>query len=63
MPVYKLRAKRKYGDLPKGYELQVPSNNSSAPSMPETREVIKRLGFNSSAQSYGASGNWEVEKQ
>ena len=63
MPVYKLRAKRKYGDLPEGYELQVSSSSTSAPSSSETRDVIKNLGFNSSAQSYASSGNWEIEKQ
>ncbi len=40
----------------------VPSSSSSAPSSTETAAVIKQLGFNSQAQSYGSSGNWEVTK-
>jgi hypothetical protein len=62
MGLYKLRSIRKYGDMPKGYEIQVPSSSISAPSASETAEVIKRLGFNSEAQSYGSSGNWELTK-
>ena len=62
MGLYKLTAKRKYGDMPKGYELQVPSSSTSAPSPSETREVIKRFGFNSQAESYASSGNWDIVK-
>jgi hypothetical protein len=62
MALYKLKAKGNYGDMPKGYEIQVPSGSTSAPSSSETAAVIKQLGFNSQAQSYGSSGNWEVTK-
>lgn len=62
MALYKLTAKRNYGDLPKGYVLQVPSSSSSYPSATETALVIKQLGFNAQAQSYGSSGNWEITK-
>ena len=62
MGLYKLTAKRNYGDMPKGYELQVPSASSPSPNSEDTREVIKSLGFNSQAQSYSSSGNWEIEK-
>ena len=62
MALYKFKSKGNYGDLPKDYEIQVPSASSPAPSRSETEEVIKRLGFNSQAQSYGSSGNWEVTK-
>lgn len=62
MALYKLTAKRNYGDLPKGYELQVPSQSTSYPSATETAAVIKQLGFNSQAQSYVSSGNWEIKK-
>lgn len=62
MALYKLTAKRNYGDLPKGYEIQVPSQSSSYPTATETAAVIKKLGFNAQAQSYGSSGNWELIK-
>jgi hypothetical protein len=62
MALYKLTAKGNYGDMPKGYEIQVPSANTSAPSSSETAAVIKKLGFNFQAQSYSSSGNWDVKK-
>ena len=62
MPLYKLKAKRSYGDMPKGYEFQVPSQSSPTPNRAETEKVIKQLGFNSQAQSYGSSGNWDIKK-
>jgi len=62
MGLYKLTAKGNYGDIPKGYELQVPSSSSPTPNGSEIREVIKRLGFNSQAESYSSSGNWDVVK-
>lgn len=60
MPVYKLKAKGNYGDMPKGYEFQVPSASSPSPNASEVEAVIKRLGFNNQAQSYRSSGNFEV---
>ena len=62
MVLYKLTAKRNYGDMPKGYEFQVPSASTSSPNSADTREAIKRLGFNSQAQSYASSGNWDIVK-
>jgi hypothetical protein len=62
MPVYKLKAKGNYGDMPKGYEFQVPSASSPSPNASEVEAVIKRLGFNNQAQSYRSSGNFEVTK-
>jgi hypothetical protein len=62
MALYKLKAKGNYGDIPKGYELQVPSSSTTAPTSTETATVIKKLGFNSKAQSYSSSGNWEITK-
>lgn len=62
MPVYKLKAKRKYGDMPEGYEFQVASASSPHPNATEVEAEIKRLGFNSQAQSYRSSGNFDVTK-
>lgn len=60
MPVYKLRAKGKYGDMPKGYELQVVSPSHPSPNAEDILREIKRLGFNTDAQSYKSSGNFEI---
>ena len=62
MPVYKLKAKRKYGDMPEGYEFQVASASSPTPNASEVEAEIKRLGFNNQAQSYRSSGNFDLTK-
>jgi len=62
MAVYKLKAKSNYGDMPKGYEFQVVSSSSPTPNSTEVGKEIKRLGFNSQAQGYSSSGNFEVTK-
>jgi hypothetical protein len=62
MNVYKLKAKGNYGDMPKGYEFQVVSASSPTPNASDVEKEIKRLGFNNQAQSYRASGNFEVTK-
>jgi len=63
MPTYKLKAPRRFGDIPEGYEIQVSSNlTGNEPSGAEVEREIKRLGFNSEAQSYRAAGNWIVTK-
>ena len=63
MAVFKLKAKSNYGDMPKGYEFQVVSATlSSTPNADDVEKEIKRLGFNSQAQGYRSSGNFEVTK-
>lgn len=62
MPVYKLKAKRNYGDMPKGYEFQVVSATSPSPNSLDVEKEITKLGFNHQAQSYRSSGNFEVKK-
>ncbi len=62
MSVYKLKAKRKYGDMPGGYEFQVVSATMPDPDKKDIKKEIQRLGFNSDAQSYSSSGNFEVKK-
>jgi hypothetical protein len=62
MPVYKLKAKGKYGDMPKGYEFQVVSASHGTPNSSDVEKEIKRLGFNSQAQSYKSVGNFEILK-
>jgi hypothetical protein len=62
MPVYKLTAPRKYGDMPQGYTFQVVSRSSPNPDMKEIEAEIARLGFNHDAQTYRSSGNWKIEK-
>jgi hypothetical protein len=62
MPVYKLKAKRKYGDMPAGYEFQVVSTTNPNPNIEDIGKEIKKLGFNAQAQSYRSSGNFEVKK-
>ena len=62
MPVYKLKSKGKYGDMPKDYEFQVVSASSPTPDSKDIEKEIARLGFNNQAQSYKSSGNFEVKK-
>ncbi|RED95559.1 hypothetical protein [Marinoscillum furvescens] len=62
MPVYKLKAKNKYGDMPKGYEFQVPSSTTPKPNASEVEKIIKNLGFDAKAQSYESAGNFDVTK-
>jgi hypothetical protein len=62
MTVYKLKAKGNYGDMPKGYEFQVPSRCIPKPDASEVEDAIKKLGFNKQALSYKSAGNFEVTK-
>lgn len=62
MPVYKLKAKNNYGSMSKGYEFQVVSTSSPTPNRSEVEKEIAKLGFNSEAQKYASSGNFEVTK-
>ena len=61
MPVYKVKAKANYGDMPKGYELQVVSA-STPPSGHDIEKEIARLGFNKEAQNHSSNTNFEVVK-
>ena len=63
MAVYKLKAKGKYGDMPKGYEFQVVSSTVPTPNASDIEKEIVRLGFNRDAQSYKSGGNFEIEKR
>ena len=60
MALYKLTAPRQFGDMPKGYEFQVPS--ATTPNAQDVEKAIERLGFNKQAQSYKSPGNFKVEK-
>ena len=62
MPAYKLKAKRNYGDMPKGYEFQVASASIPTPNAEDIQKAIERLGFNKQAQTYRSAGNFEVRK-
>lgn len=62
MPLYRLTARRDYGDMPKGYEFQVVSARFPTPDASDVEKAIERLGFNSLAKSYRSSGNFDVEK-
>lgn len=62
MAVYKLKAKRNYGDMPSGYEFQVVSATIPTPNAQDIEKEIARLGFNKQAQSYRSAGNFEVKK-
>jgi hypothetical protein len=62
MALYKLTAPRQFGDMPKGYEFQVPSASIPKPDAKDVEKVIERLGFNKDAQSYKSPGNFKVEK-
>mgnify|MGYP003597099852 FL=1 len=62
MAVYKLKAKSNYGNMPKGYELQVVSATIPTPNASDIEKEIARLGFNKQAQSYKSAGNFEVIK-
>jgi hypothetical protein len=62
MALYKLKAKRQYGDMPDGYEFQVSSSSIPTPNAEDIEKEIKRLGFNADAQSYRSDGNWDIEK-
>ena len=62
MALYKLTAPRQFGDMPKGYELQVPSATTPTPNAQDVEKVIIQLGFNKQAQSHKSPGNFKVEK-
>lgn len=62
MPVYILKAKGNYGDMPKGYVFQVPSSTTPTPNAKDIEKQIERLGFNSKAKSYKSPGNFEIQK-
>jgi len=62
MPAYKLKAKRKYGDMEKGYEFIISSARTSTPDQKDIEKAIERLGFNAQAKTYRSSGNFEVTK-
>ena len=62
MPVYRLKAPKQLGDMPKGYEFQVASASFPTPNSQDIEKEIARLGFNKHAQSYKAAGNFEVKK-
>lgn len=60
---FRLTAPKNLGKIPKGYEIQVPTNQLSHPTMEEIREVLKRLGWSDyDAGSHASPGNWDVEK-
>jgi hypothetical protein len=48
--------------MPKGYEFQVVSRCTPNPDRSEVEKEISRLGFNTEAQKYGSSGNFELSK-
>ncbi|WP_264522377.1 hypothetical protein [Flavobacterium sp. N1994] len=62
MTLYKLKARRQYGDMPGGYEFQVASATIPQPNAEDIEKEIKRLGFNADAQSYRSAGNWDIVK-
>jgi len=62
MPVYKLRAKKTYGDMPQGYRFQLVSSTGPTPNPQDIRMAIKRLGFNLRAQSFRKPENFEVKQ-
>ncbi len=62
MALYKLTAPSQFGDMPKGYEFQVPSSTTPTPDAKDVQKAIERLGFNKQAQSYKSPGNFKVEK-
>ena len=62
MALYKLTAKRQYGDMPKGYEFQVTSSTIPSPNASDIEKEIEKLGFNKQAQSYRSSGNFDFIK-
>lgn len=62
MALYKLKAPRQFGDMPKGYEFQVVSATIPTPNAKDVEKEIARLGFNRQAQGYISPGNFEVKK-
>jgi cytidylate kinase len=62
MALYKLKAKRQYGDMPDKYEFQVVSSTIPHPDAKDIEKEIERLGFNKDAQSYRSTGNWDIVK-
>ncbi|MDQ1151870.1 hypothetical protein [Sphingobacterium zeae] len=62
MALYKLKAPRQFGDMPKGYEFQVVSATIPTPNAKDVEKEIARLGFNRQAQGYRSPGNFEVKK-
>ena len=62
MATYKLKSKRKYGDMPSGYEFEVNSGTIPTPNAKDIEKEIEKLGFNRQAQSYKSAGNFDVSK-
>jgi hypothetical protein len=62
MALYKLKAKRQYGNMPDKYEFQVVSSSIPSPNAEDIEKEIERLGFNKDAQSYRSPGNWDIVK-
>ena len=59
MPVYKLKARSNYGNMPEGYEFQVRSEENP-PNAVDIKEEIERLGFD--VQGYTHSGSYACEQ-
>ena len=62
MALYKLTAPRQFGDMPKGYEFQVPSATTPTPNAQDVEKAIERLRYNNQTQTYTRKGNFKVEK-
>lgn len=62
MAIYKLKSKRKYGDMPADYQFEVKSGSSPKPNAKDIENRICELGFNRQAQSYKSPGNFDIEK-
>lgn len=61
MANYKLKAKGKYGNMPKNYEFNVVSATIPTPKAQDIQKAIENLGFNKQAQSYKSTGNFEIQ--
>jgi len=60
---FRLTAPRSMGNIPKGYQLQVPSNSCGSPARNDVEKALRAAGFTDTPSlSYASSGNWTVEE-
>ena len=57
---FKLRTKKSYCKVPKGFEIQVVTNQSSMPTTTELKEALMKAGFNAAESSMFGSTDFEI---
>ena len=61
MPTYRCRAPRDFGQITKGFEIQVCSTGNLIP--PDLKPVLERMGFDKlTVDHFSSPCSWEVKK-